>query len=203
MINPLKSGMSKGTRIVIFSALVVVVFLVGSLMIMSYSKGQVPSSFDISRKSASEYAQRIVGLVGQTSGNLDLIQKLEKERKFPDILDIILSETEKNNEAKQKAVLLALELEKMAKAIPEITPEKSGQIALVAISSETALIGKLISYNEGLAQLLGLLRERVVKGWIDAEKLNGMVDDINIQIKSINDLNSQFVDLMEKFDNSL
>ena len=65
-----------------------------------------------------------------------------------------------NNEARSQAVNLSVQLEIMAKNLADISPASMGQIALQAISSETALINRLITYNDYLIKLLEVLQKR-------------------------------------------
>ncbi len=168
-----------------------------------FSKAQIPSSFTDSRQAASGYASSIVGDLSSVSGDIAQLQALYRGRGSSGAaLDVIVAATAKHQDARDKSILLATELEKMARAIPGIHPDGAGQTALVAISSETALIGRLISqYNESLGSLLVSLRDHFSGSkYEDAAKLNAMIDNINAETESINQLNDQFVQLMQKFD---
>ena len=87
----------------------------------------------------------------------------------------------------------------MAKNLAKISPASAGQIALEAISSETALISRLITYNDYLTKLLEVLRNKFL------EKQNGdqvpeLISKINDEARAINDLNQKFNEVMKKFD---
>ncbi len=185
---------------------IVVFFAIAGFLTFVFSplsKAQIPSSFTDSRQSAAGYAATIVGDLSSVSGDITQLQDLyHAHGSSSAALDVIVVATAKHQDARDKSILLATELETMARAIPDIHPEAAAQTALVAISSETALIGKLISqYNESLGLLLVSLRNHFSGAQPqDAAQLNAMVDNINSQTQSINQLNDQFVQLMQKFD---
>jgi len=189
-----------------WSAGIIVFFAIAGFVAFIFSplsKAQIPSSFTDSRQSAAGYASVIVGDLSSVSGDIAQLQNLYRAHGSSSAaLDIIVAATAKHQDARDKSILLAADLEKMARAIPDIRPESAGQIALVAISSETALIGKLISqYNESLGILLISLRNHFSgTQYQDSAQLNAMVDSINSETESINQLNDQFVQLMQKFD---
>ena len=189
-----------------WAASIIVVCTIGGFIAFIFSplsRAQIPSSFVDSRQAASGYASSIVGDLSSVSGDIAQLQALYRARgSSAAALDVIVAATTKHQDARDKSILLATELEKMARAIPDIHPDGAGQTALVAISSETALIGRLISqYNESLGLLLVSLRDHFSGSkYEDAAKLNAMIDDINSETQSINQLNDQFVQLMQKFD---
>jgi hypothetical protein len=182
------------------AALIVTAF--AAYLIWSYFNASVPDSFANARQSAWIYARTIADSVKDTPKNLETIQALERQGKDQEALTLLVTEAQKNAVAQDAALKLSTELETMAKGIPDIRPEKAAQAALVAISSETALIYKLVSYNSYLNNLLGLLRDRLTGKLSGVQKINQVVDSINAEIDSINRLNAQFVDYMENFDNS-
>jgi len=181
----------------------VVVLVIGAFLTYIASplaRNRVPSEFNESRQLAASVAQNIVGMLSETSANLSKIQELEQQQKGYRALDIVAGEIEKNKNISDQASQLALHLEIMAKQIPGISPDYAAQTALVAISSETALINQLLVYNNNLNNLLLLLRDRYMHGGVSLEQINSVVDEINQRMESINSLNTQFVQLMESFD---
>ena len=108
----------------------------------------IPSDFLKARHQASLIAQEIVSLSNETTNNLNNISNLDKERKYKEALSIISQEIEHNRLAREKAVALSTQLETMTKNISGITPPDAGQKALEAVSSEVALISRLVNYND-------------------------------------------------------
>jgi len=164
------------------------------------AKNRVPSEFNDSRYLAASVAGGIVDMLHETSTNLQKIQELEQEQKGFRALDIVSAELKKTTDISNKATQLATYLETMARQIPGISPNTAAQSALVAISSETALINQLLVYNNNLSRLMLLLQDRYMGKGARLEDINKVVDEINQGVESINSLNTQFGQVMEGFD---
>ena len=106
---------------------------------------------------------------------------------------------ERNRQAREKAIELSIQLETMANNLSQISPASASQTALRAISSETTLISRLITYNDYLNQLLEVLREKFL-GNGNGDKVAELVEKINEEAKAINELNEKFNESMEMFD---
>ena len=130
---------------------------------------------------------------------LNEIAELDKEGKYTEALVLISQELKRNRQAREKAIKLSVQLETMAKNLSQISPASASQVALQAISSETALISRLITYNEYLTQLLEVLREKFL-GKSDGDKILELLVKINGEIQAINDLNRKFNEVMGEFD---
>ena len=183
--------------LVIVAGLFVVAFLM--FVISPLAKNQIPPSFNESRTQASLLADDIVEIF---QGATDTIVQLQQKgvAQGHSELTVVLEEIQNVKTAREKASLLAKELETMAIAVPEVSPDAARQTAIIAISSEAALINKIISYGEDLNQLLSLLKDTYVKGKTDYDKINNLVDQLNAESGQINEFNAQFVRLMKKFD---
>lgn len=164
------------------------------------ARNHIPDSFANARNSAATIAEGIVNSLNETSQSLKTVQDYEKQRQLASALDIVMSQSGKNKQVSDQATQLALELEKMARSIPEISPDHAAQTALVAISSEAALINQLIAYTNDLNQLLALLNRRFQGSYVKADDINKVIESINQRTDSINSLNQQFVELMQNFD---
>ncbi len=175
--------------------LFVIAFL--AFVISPLAKNQIPSSFTEARSEASLLATDIVDILQGTADNIGLLQAEEGDSRE---LDIVLGEIRNSKTARDKAVLLAGALERMALAIPEISPDDARQTAIVAISSEAALINKMIAYSDGLNQLLVLLKNKYINNYTDYAEINDVIDGLNSDSEQINQFNAQFNKLMENFD---
>ena len=202
MLSDWFSKLSKKVKRVILAVTVLIIVILAAYFVWSYVSTRVPTNFANARHAAWDYAQIISDAVKETPQNLQQIQELEKQGKSIEALNLLVIEGQKNASAQNAAVKLSGELETMAKEIPNIKPQKAGEAALVAISSETALIYKLVSYNNYLANLLELLRQRLTNKFYNVEQINSTIDLINLDIDSINSLNTKFVEYMKNFDNS-
>jgi len=183
---------------------IIVLCVVGfiSFVFSPFSRDQIPETFDGARKAAGGYANAIVSNLSSVSDDINRLQTSYKSGgNSTEALNLIVAATAKYNDARENSILLASQLEIMAREIPSIAPKAAGETALVAISSETSLISKLIShYNEYLGELLVLLRDAFSGNAHNTTKINTLVDLLNKEKDSINQLNDQFAKLMEKFD---
>jgi hypothetical protein len=201
MLSDWFSKLSKKVKRTILAVIILVVVILVAYFGWSYVSTRVPSDFANARHAAWGYAQIIADAVKETPQNLQKVQELEKQGKNIEALNLLVIEGQKNASAQSAAVKLSGELETMAKEIPNIKPQKAGEAALVAISSETALIYKLVSYNNYLASLLELLRQQLTDKLYDTRPINSVIDSINADIDSINNLNAKFTEYMNNFDN--
>ena len=185
------------------SIVAVGICLVGfiSFLILSpSSRSYIPDDFTTARQAAAGYAQDIVSMLKNTSQAINSTQELEAQYRQSDAVRVILAELQQSKMIRDKAVFLALELEQMAKSIPNIRPQQAGQTALVAVSQEAALIGKLLAYNNDLGQLLTLVQNEITSPTGDVTTINTSIKNLNDEAVSINDLNNQFNQGMQTFD---
>lgn len=191
----------KVPRKIRFLILFVVIILIAYFILrfLALEPKKVPDDFLKARQQASLIAQEIVALSNASSEGLTEISRLDQERKYTEALVLISQELERNREAREKAIKLSVQLETMAKNVAQISPASASQLALQAISSETALISRLITYNDYLTQLLEVLREKFL-GKSDGDKVSELIAKINDEARAINDLNQKFNDIMKEFD---
>ena len=198
MISNFYFRISKKIKILIFF-IVIILIAYFILRFLSVETKNIPSDFLVARQEASSIAQDIVLISGESTNKLDEIARLDKEREYTEALILISNELERNRQARENAIKLSAQLEIMARNLSRISPASAGQIALEAISSETALISRLINYNDYLFQLLEVLREKFL-GKIDGDKVSELIFKINNEAKAINDLNQKFNKVMMEFD---
>lgn len=188
----------KRVRLLVLFLLIVLVayFIVRFLFIETRN---IPPDFLRARQEASLIAQDIVNLSGETATRLDEISQLDQGQKYTEALILISQELERNREAREKAIGLSQRLEAMAKNLAQIKPASAGQTALQAVSSETALISRLITYNDYLNQILEVLQAKFL-GRGDGDKIPELIGKANDEARAINDLNQKFNDVMKDFD---
>ncbi len=183
--------------LIVFIIIIFIAYFV--LRFLNAEPRNIPSDFLAARQEASLIAQNIVSLSNESTNRLNEIAQFDKDRKYTEALLLVSQELERNHQARENAIRLSAQLEIMAKNLAKISPASAGQIALEAISSETALISRLITYNDYLTKLLEILREKFL------EKHNGdqvleLISKINDEAKAINDLNRKFNEVMKEFD---
>jgi hypothetical protein len=198
MITNLYSKTPKRVRLLIlFIIIILLAYFV--LRFLAVELKNVPEDFLKARQEASLIASEIVTISNESTNNLNEIAELDKEGKYTEALILISQELERNRQAREKAIKLSVQLETMAKNLAQISPASASQVALQAVSSETALISRLIIYNDYLTQLLEVLREKFL-GKSDGDKIPELLVKINGEIQAINDLNRKFNEVMKEFD---
>jgi predicted RND superfamily exporter protein len=198
MIADYYDKIPKRARIaVIFAAIVLVGYFI--FHFASIDPKSVPEEFLMARQEASLIASEIVSLSDESAANLSDILRFDQEQKYSEALALISEELERNRQAREKAIGLSSQLEIMATNISGISPDSAGQAALQAVSSEAALISRLITYNDYLNQLLEALREKLT-GISNGNSIPDLVSKINDEAKAINDLDKKFNDLIKEFD---
>ena len=160
-----------------------------------------PKEFLEARQEASLIAKDIIDISGRTAENIKKISDLDKNKEYTGALNLISEELNNNREARENAISLSTKLEIMAKNVSQISPAVAGQIAIQAISSETTLISRLITYNDYLIKLLEILQAKFLEKEKNAnDKIADLIEKINDEARAINDLNNNFNNLMTEFD---
>jgi len=193
-------SLSSKTKKIILIFLGLIILATASYFAWLYFGFSLPESFKESRQAASLQAQAISSVLKETPNVIQKVYQLQLEKKDDQALILLVEEIKKNQMLNEALVKLSLELEKMAKSIPEISSKKAAQKALVAVSVETQLMYKLISFNEHLSQLLRLLQDKITNKIYGVEKINQVIDLLNQDIDAINNLNNQFNAYLSEFD---
>lgn len=183
--------------LILFLIIILLAYFVVRFLAVETKK--IPDNFLQARQEASLIAQDIVGLSNQTADNLKQIAQLDEGHKYTEALILISQELERNRQAREKAIDLSVRLETMAKNLAEISPQSASQVALEAVSSETTLISRLITYNDYLTQLLEILQKKFL-GKSNGDNISDLIAKINDEAREINDLNQKFNDTMKEFD---
>ncbi len=162
----------------------------------------IPDEFLKARQEASLIAKEIIAIFADTNENLNKVSDFDSQKKYSEALVIISTERERNWLAREKAINLSTKLATMAQNISAIYPSSAGQTALQAVSLETALISRLIAYNDYLNQLFEILREKFLNSQASNTdgKISELIGKINEEARSINELDNNFNELMVKFD---
>ncbi len=198
MISAFYSKIPRRIRLIIlFLIIVLVAYFI--LRFVGMTPRSVPEDFLKARQQASVIALEIIAISDNSNVNFNTIAQLDSQGKYTDALLLVSQELQRNAEARTKAIDLSVQLTTMAKNLDKISPASAGQTALEAISSETALISRLINYNDYLNQLLQILQDKFL-GKISGDKIPELIAKINDEAKAINDLNQRFNDVMKQFD---
>jgi hypothetical protein len=187
-------------RLKLFIVFVVIVVAgYGASRLFSFSQG-IPSEFQDARLRGALIAQNIVDLSNSSSKSIEKISILDKQGKFSEALAITVDATKQSEGIRNQAVALADEIGVMTKALSSIHSFEARQAALESIASRLALLNKLISYSNYLADLLRALEGRFKGVPGSAKQVAVLVNQINAEAQAINTLNGQAGQAMDRFD---
>ncbi len=182
------------------------ILVIGIIILLSFvfssasDRNTVPSEFIKARSNAADLSASIVSLLASTTEQIQEAKRLVENGNNARALSVVSGETDRNKNIREQSVQLALELEKMAKAIPDIRSDAAAQTALVATSKETALIGKLLSYTNELNDLLTALQSVIGSLHPDYSTVNETIASMNNAATEINALNDAYKQEMSAFD---
>lgn len=184
-------------------ALVILLVVIAIYFLVQYVVASVfvPDNFTEARKSSAAVSAEIISVLDESLKTLQTISEHDQNYAFSQALKLVSAEIDRTKESKKKATELTLALDKMARAVPEISPSKARNLAVEAVSSAVALISRLVIYNDSLNGLLETLRYKF-SGDIryDAKDVQVMVQNMNREAKEINALNDLFNQKMREFD---
>ncbi|MEK9180443.1 MAG: hypothetical protein AAB897_03460 [Patescibacteria group bacterium] len=165
--------------------------------------GGIPAEFTNARLQGALVAQNIVNLSNESVLDLAEINKLDQNRNYTEALNLATEVIRQSQEIRDQAVLLASEVEKMTKALSEIDSFEARQAALESIANRLALISRLINYSGYLGQLLDVLSSRFTGGHAPYGEAGRLIDQINSEVRAINNFNNQATQAMERFDTAV
>ncbi len=161
----------------------------------------VPKEFSEARIKGAQLAVEIVALATQSLNSLQEIAGYDEQGNAPEALILISREVIKNKETSQRAINLSGQLEKMARLLEEIEPARARILATEAVSSEVALVSRLLNYNDLLRQLFETLRDKLEGKTANPDgKVRELVDRINKEAQAINDFDRRFNQSLAEFD---
>lgn len=161
----------------------------------------VPAEFMQARQEASLIAHDIVGMSKESAKHISDISLLNSDRKYADALDLVAQELDRNRQIRDKAIALSGHLQTMTINVSSIEPRVSAEIALEAVSTEVTLIGHLLTYNDYLNQLLGVIQGKIIGNReVSPEAIADLIKKINDESIVVNVLNEKFNEKMAMFD---
>ena len=189
-------------RLVVLAAMVVVGL--GTYFLVAFfaqPERGIPSEFSEARGRGAELARIIVSLSETSLKNLEEISRYDEEGKKAEALILISQEVIRNRSIREEALRLSSQLEKMARYLSDISPERARILATEAVSSEVALVGRLLVYNELLLRLFETLKDKLEKPSLAANgRVQTLVEKINEEGRAINEFNRKFVQSLADFD---
>ena len=162
--------------------------------------GGIPKDFVDARLQGAIIAQDIVNLSNQSTLDLSKINELDSQGNYTEALTLTTDVIKQSQQIRDQAVALSGEVETMTKALSGIDSLDARQAALESIANRLALISRLINYSGYLGQLLDTLRDHFSGKAVKSNDVAGLVDQINDEVRAINNFNSQAGQAMDRFD---
>ena len=189
-------------RILIITVIVIGGFvLLGKLMF--FPSKYVPSEFTEARLKGAAIAQKILVFSNSALASLGKISEYDQNGETAEALILISRQLLENRANQEEAIKLATQLEKMARTLPSIKPASARQHATAAVSSEVALVSRLVSYNYYLKQLFEVLRAKFNNrySYYEADgQVELLIVKINEEAQAINGLNNRFSAALAELD---
>ncbi len=162
--------------------------------------GGIPKEFTDARLQGALISQNIVNLSNQSVLDLVEVNKLDQARNYTEALNSASEIIQKSQAIRDLAVQLSAQVETMTKSLSQIKSFEARQAALEAIANRLALISRLINYSGYLGQLLDVLRYKFDGGSARYSQTASLIDQINAEVRAINNFNGQATQAMERFD---
>jgi len=144
-------------------------------------------------RAATILSQEIIDLTGRTNKMIASVNLSDLRGDSAQARSLIEEAHKNNNEAFQRAVLLAKELENWTKAIPEISSPAGQRSAYDLVALESALIGEFISYTGDLNRFLNALSAAVAtNNFSDRSLVEQNLAAVNQRISAINRISEEF-----------
>lgn len=191
--------LSHRTKIII--AFFVMVVGGSILTYLASFSGGVSASFIEARMQGALISQSIVDLSKKSASSLEEINRLDRSGSYGKALEMTNQLIAQNREIKEKALALSRELETMTKSLDSISPESARTEALQSITSRLAMITRLVSYSDSLAQLLETLKLRFSGvSYGQTQAINKLIAQINSEVVAINNFDQEAQKAMNNFD---
>ena len=191
--------MSRGVKIVIASGAAILLVVIGGVLVAPQQR--VPREFSESRIRGAALASDIANAASESIGALLRIREHDERKEIKQALLVISDELVRNKESQGYAIRLASELERMARLITWIRPERARVMATEAVSAEVALVSRLVSYNQHLRELFDLLQRKISEPQVsDNGKVAELIAAINEEARAINAFNDRFNRSLAEFD---
>lgn len=193
--------------IIILLAILLVLGIIYAAQSFTGNGPYVPQSFTTTRAQAAQTSSEIVSQAATSITNLNAISAAYNAGNYSNALDLAIQETNRNNEERASATILATELGSMANDLYQVRPDTAEQAGVQAIGEEYQILSNLLNYTAETTQLLDDLKMAYVEGTATASstaplnaRLDGVVAQLNADSQSVNSLNQQYLSDMAQFD---
>jgi len=178
-----------------------VVVIIGAFLISKQSSVEIPEEFSAARDQGAIIASRVVSSYRDSLTNLQFIAELDRAHEWDEALRIVRAELNRGDFIRADVIQLSSQLERMARLLTDIQPERARLMATEAISSEVALMSRLLSYNALLVQFFETLQQKFEGSLPNAdEAMQALLVKINEEVQAINVFNERFQQAFAEFD---
>ena len=191
----------KTRKIIITSAVSAAVILgTGFLITQVSGEAYVPQAFFEQRVAGAGASKNIARMVADSLDNLVKIEEFDRIGNVNKALELVKYEQTNRQDKQNAAVVLAGNLEQMAKYTETITPESARRLSVEAVTSGVAMVSHLINYNTYLDALFAYLEIKFSGNLYEGLSGQEIIAKINNEAKAINESNVRFNELLDKFD---
>jgi len=189
----------------IIIGLAVALVAVGAYFAITYSStsNDVPVLFAEARSSAGRAAQEITDLSKQVRDDLNKVQELQRKGNIKEARAALADIQSRNETIKRDASQLSTDLTTMAQSIADIGDGDAQPLALEAVTIHVEIMKYVVTYNEDLEELTGLLETRFQGKAVQQKRIDELVKRINDAVDTINGLNTQATEKLRSFDDAI
>lgn len=179
----------------------IIVIVVGAFIIAYSTSTTIPRAFFEARINTAGAANNLARLINNSLTNLHRIETFEQNKSHDQALEMLRFEIGQKQEKQNSAVLLATDLEDMAKAALEINAATPRGLAIEAVTSGVSMVSRIVSYNSSMDELFAAIQNKILNGSAASDtNIRALLASINADGKAINDLNDSFNETLKKFD---
>jgi hypothetical protein len=190
--------MSRRTKII--TVFVIMVLMGTGIFALFEQQNQIPQDFVQARSQGAAIAANIVSISNQSVASLAQVNKLDEEGKYTDALTMTTDLVTQSQTLRDQAILLSTQIGTMTKALAKVNSFEAQQAAFQSIASQLAIITQLVNYSNDLDKLLLTLQSHFTGKAIQPNDVQGLVNQINLDVTAINSFNSQASQAMAQFD---
>lgn len=162
----------------------------------------VPVKFLEARIRAANAADKLADLTEQSAANLSSISGADQRGDYVRGLELVTAEIERGRDIRNTAVDLSEELRDMANGLATVTPKEATAVGFAAVTTGIELVQRFVSYNNNLQELFNTLEARLENEGDEhtRARINELIDALNEEAIVINNLGSEYKNLMIQFD---
>lgn len=189
--------MSTKPKVMIGGAVVVAGIL---LYLLMQTPATPPKEFLEARIQTIGAVNNLAQLMNNSLSNLEKVSGYIEKNNDIEAKALIDFEFAQRKERQNAAVLLASNLEQMARSATAIKSGGARSEAVEAITSGISMVSRMVSYSNNLERLFGELQQKANGANPATLNLNTLSTNLNNDAKAINELSEEFNDALRQLD---